>query len=104
MTTYDEYILEVHRVVNPFRHGKYGKPVVLMHDLLSSSATWLIGNAGEALGDGHIGSTCGHNLGFELARRGYDVWLPNMRGNTYSLEHHRVDAKRKQKKILVIVS
>ncbi|XP_050355782.1 gastric triacylglycerol lipase-like [Nymphalis io] len=77
IVTEDGYILTVHRIPHS-RNSKSQeiprKTVLLHHGLLGSSADWII--AGPEKG-----------LAYILSEAGYDVWLANVRGNTYSRAH-----------------
>ena len=93
VTTYDGYILALHRIINPF-YQYFGKPVILQHGLIASSTDFIINAPGESAFEKLTNVTQGRNLGFVLSRLGYDVWLSNSRGNTYCRNHTHLDPSR----------
>ncbi|XP_075538765.1 gastric triacylglycerol lipase-like isoform X2 [Dermacentor variabilis] len=93
VATEDGYLLQLHRV----RHGRDGhcganvtggaccgrKPVFVMTGLLADSASIVLDFPKQS-------------LGYVLADNGYDVWLGNVRGNTYGKKHKNLDVKSKK--------
>ncbi|XP_041675009.1 serine-rich adhesin for platelets-like [Drosophila eugracilis] len=75
--TDDGYHLCLHRIPRP-----NGPPILLVHGLMSSSASWV-----------ELGPKNG--LAYILYRKGYDVWMLNTRGNKYSRQSNRRQKPRK---------
>ena len=78
----------IYRILPPAtRTGRTGYPVLMVHGLLLSSNNYLVtGDDGFA---DEPDDVMGVNLGFEIAKRGYDVWLLDQRGIGFSRNNTR---------------
>lgn len=83
--TQDGYLLELHRIPYGIKNKNDSRPVVLMmHGILCSSADWV--TTGPEKG-----------LAYILAEQGYDIWMGNARGNTWSRKHIKYNPDKSSK-------
>lgn len=109
--TEDGYILELHRLPKSKNGDKFKRhhPVFYHHAFLSSSAESIIGGPNTSICEGvfyeNFTTTLRYLLIFcslsiilvamQLVDDGYDVWLANCRGSTYSRKHVSMTSKKK---------
>lgn len=91
IVTADEYIINVHRLINPLvPRGNLKGVIILQHGILCSSSLWLMNSTPKLDRPKHPrrnSKSISNSLSIALSNRGYDVWLTNFRGNQYARSH-----------------
>jgi len=78
--TEDGYILSIWRISGKIKEKRVPgkKPIIFTHGLLDDAYTWIVLNPNSS-------------LPMMLSNQGYDIWIPNCRGNIFSTEHVKRD-------------
>ncbi|KAH7940208.1 lipase 3 [Rhipicephalus sanguineus] len=87
VVTDDGYVIEMHRIPwgragKPTGSSSKRQPVLLMSGLLGDSSNYVLDFPDQS-------------LGFVLADQQYDVWIGNVRGNTYGKDHIKLKVRSK---------
>ena len=100
IVTHDNYHIVIHRVINPNIMSNDTEPVILWHGMGASSYQWLYTSKDGAATDWKNESNSSmtdDSLAITLLNQGYDVYLPNLRGNEYANGHEYFDLNRDAK-------